>query len=1142
LFNTEVEKCGEKMQRHHCHEVCHKYRTNSTTCRFEFPHDIVPNSYFDSDTNSLFLKCLDPMINYYNPYILIYCRHNHDLCCILSGKAAKAGMFYITDYITKMEMKTYQLLSLLSRAVLRAKEVASSSIAGSAKTLLHKCLSQFIKQQQIHAQQAARYICGLNDTIKSHKTLPMLSSLLLDFVCRAFPDNTVESDYYDTVLDDKEDDTTNSNSNSEDSNNDTYHNFTEPVRLQIYTDNAGKFIKANQIDHYIYRDRKLKDICFSDFIWKFKLTKKTDVAVKDAEKMRLGTYPRYELQYPHPQCQTHVLVEHTTKIGKDNTNLCIPRVIGMSIPRCNSPQYNLFMLAHFKPFSKESPLWDKQLGVNEAFKHFHFSTAAQKTMHNWEAIHECEDERDAERLRKQTACLQESSTLTNSLISNNIDDGSIIFHDVDMSVKRNLKKDLEINTTLFKLASSNWFQPPEENHTCSTSMSPLPDITQDKFTQWKSEIKHQEEVLQKNKKSLQHPESQSALSLPPNDTQDFPSENNSNKNTSPFTESGNATKQETATSLLDRIIKETNLNRKQALAFRIIAGTFINRVEKNSNNTIRTPAFKNYLRMLMTGAGGTGKTYVIEAVRKVLEHYGASHKIKCFAPTASAATLVDGSTIHKGFSIKVRKHTKNEHLEQDDDYTVFINVTDRKKMRDELKDVEIVIIDEVSLLGQQLLAEIDHALRYAKNNNEYFGGVIIIFTGDFFQFPPVYQTPLYTPVNQFDRASDYELLHRLGRLAWKSITDVICLDEQQRMKEDPEYGVAVEHLRKRKCTQTDVDLFNSRLIKSAEHPEGIDMSQPPYNDAVAIVSTNLLRETINMKKATANCQNTEKLTVCAADDTIEGYTLTESAHSHLLRMDISHFTNDGALPGLLPLYEGMPVILRYKNISTELGIVNGAQGVLRKLLTYRNSSNMTCMKAAIIELPKSKIQLSDLPPKYCILEPTSWSISLSINIDPEAENSNPEKHKLHRMQAGFQPGFAVTGQSAQGKTLPVVLSFLHHGKFSAYVSASRTRTRHGLAIVQPVTLNDLNQPLPHDLLLEDQRHQAMEHNTLVTYKFIEGDIIDVPEPEYEKKNSISVGKPNFLSKTENYTKRKADNVKINDRDIKKRKLWRKILR
>jgi hypothetical protein len=278
--------------------------------------------------------------------------------------------------------------------------VASSSTTESAKTLLHKCLSQFIKQQQIHAQQAARYICGLNDTIKSHKTLPMLSSLLLDFVCKAFHDNTVEPDYYNTFLHDKENETTNCNSNSDGSNNDTYHDFTEPVRLQIYTDNAGNFIKANQIDHYIYRDRKLKDVYFYDFIWRFKLTKKTDIAVKDAENIRLGTYPRYELQYPHPQCQTHVLVEHTTKIGRDNTNLGIPRVIGTSIPWHDSPQYNLFMLAHFKPFSKESPLWNKEIGVNETFKCFHFSTTAQQIMHNWEAIHECEDERDAERLRK----------------------------------------------------------------------------------------------------------------------------------------------------------------------------------------------------------------------------------------------------------------------------------------------------------------------------------------------------------------------------------------------------------------------------------------------------------------------------------------------------------------------------------------------------------------------------------------------------------------------------------------------------------------------------------------------------------------------------------------------------------------------
>ena len=101
LLDTEIYKCGEKVQQHSCHEVCYKYQTNNSKCRFEFPHEIIPESYFDNNTNSIFLKCLDSTINYYNPYILIYCCHNHDLCCILSEKAAKAGMFYITDYITK---------------------------------------------------------------------------------------------------------------------------------------------------------------------------------------------------------------------------------------------------------------------------------------------------------------------------------------------------------------------------------------------------------------------------------------------------------------------------------------------------------------------------------------------------------------------------------------------------------------------------------------------------------------------------------------------------------------------------------------------------------------------------------------------------------------------------------------------------------------------------------------------------------------------------------------------------------------------------------------------------------------------------------------------------------------------------------
>ena len=181
FMDTEVKKIGEALQRHKCKPVCHKYG-NENRCRFLFPHDIVPESRFEPETNSVIMKCLDGMVNYFNRYILVYCRHNHDIKCILSGRAAKAAMFYITDYITKMDFKTYEMLSLLSCAVASMSPESESQPRQHARVLLHKCLAQFSRQQQIHAQQAARYLRGHKDSMSSHDTEPMMSGLLLEFL------------------------------------------------------------------------------------------------------------------------------------------------------------------------------------------------------------------------------------------------------------------------------------------------------------------------------------------------------------------------------------------------------------------------------------------------------------------------------------------------------------------------------------------------------------------------------------------------------------------------------------------------------------------------------------------------------------------------------------------------------------------------------------------------------------------------------------------------------------------------------------------------------------------------------------------------------------------------------------------------
>ena len=92
-------------------------------------------------------------------------------------------------------------------------------------------------------------------------------------------------------------------------------------------------------------------------------------------------------------------------------------------------------------------------------------------------------------------------------------------------------------------------------------------------------------------------------------------------------------------------------------------------------------------------------------------------------------------------------------------------------------------------------------------------------------------------------------------------------------------------------------------------------------------------------------------------------------------------------------------------------------------------------------------------------------------------------------------GSSRTAHRAQGKTLAAVGSDLNFRGAMAYVIASRARTRHGLALLQPLTSEALNKPPPRHLREEDDRQRALEHNTLVRLGYIQGDIVPVPDPE-----------------------------------------------
>ncbi len=150
--------------------------------------------------------------------------------------------------------------------------------------------------------------------------------------------------------------------------------------------------------------------------------------------------------------------------------------------------------------------------------------------------------------------------------------------------------------------------------------------------------------------------------------------------------------------------------------------------ETPKSQFVLTEEFKEILDLLkntnesifITGKAGTGKS-------SLLKHFikNTNKKLVILAPTGIAALNVSGQTIHSFFRFPPSIITPNK-IEPD-------------YVRAELfKNLQMVIIDEISMVRADLMNGIDVALRKNRNRlNEPFGGVQMVFIGDLFQLPPV---------------------------------------------------------------------------------------------------------------------------------------------------------------------------------------------------------------------------------------------------------------------------------------------------------------------------------------------------------------------------------------------------------------------
>ncbi|KAH7904306.1 hypothetical protein BJ138DRAFT_1019310, partial [Hygrophoropsis aurantiaca] len=138
--------------------------------------------------------------------------------------------------------------------------------------------------------------------------------------------------------------------------------------------------------------------------------------------------------------------------------------------------------------------------------------------------------------------------------------------------------------------------------------------------------------------------------------------------------------------LIQHIAEKYTLNHKQWITFQIVSSFFLQLIYPEEHS----------MRMLMTGPGGTGKSHVVLALHTLMSRYGQGHLLRFLAPTGSAAANIDGSTIHKAFGLSIQKKQKGKGNR-------------KPELRKEWKGVWMLLLDESSLCGEQLMCDIDHA-------------------------------------------------------------------------------------------------------------------------------------------------------------------------------------------------------------------------------------------------------------------------------------------------------------------------------------------------------------------------------------------------------------------------------------------------
>ncbi|CAF4261944.1 unnamed protein product, partial [Rotaria sordida] len=361
------------------------------------PRKLVPVSTIDPDTGHIIMRRSHPWINNFNEYLIVACRSNMDIKFIWGGSDAKALVYYITDYVTKMSLSFHDTFALVQKSITSFKNLLDhtdreSAIERSRKLVL-RCYNTLASQQELSGVQVASYLMNWDDHYTTYKFqglyLIQTERLLQTVLNEIRTKQNLELASHDMLDDDVFDDGI-----IDEENNDEEH-------FQIQSsENDKKFVLVNTRIDYQYRSDTLNNICLYDFT----------AVPQEEEANQTGRPPneRFPFQKQHPQATTHLMMKYSQPR--------VPILYGPQIPRRDRDdtreRYCRALLTLFVPWRTVSNLCDVNQKWEDAFKsqQHRISTYSWNIIENIQLLHECKKDRDEHLLQVITEAQTENDT------------------------------------------------------------------------------------------------------------------------------------------------------------------------------------------------------------------------------------------------------------------------------------------------------------------------------------------------------------------------------------------------------------------------------------------------------------------------------------------------------------------------------------------------------------------------------------------------------------------------------------------------------------------------------------------------------------------------------------------------------------